>query len=93
MTGIFVLVVCVSVIVVMIIVLPKFKFIQKLTDRINLVVRENLTGINVVHAFNAQQYQNDKFEIINELITNTQLFNQRVFSALQPIIEMATTGL
>lgn len=58
-----------------------------------MLVRENLTGINVVQAFNARDYQNDKFQDVNIEITFTQLFNQRVFAALQPIIEIATTGL
>lgn len=75
------------------IVLPRFRRIQKLTDRINLLVRENLSGINVVQAFNAQDYQNDKFQDVNIEMTYTQLFNQRVFAGLQPIIEIATTGL
>lgn len=75
------------------IVLPRFRRIQKLTDRINLLVRENLSGINVVQAFNAQDYQNDKFQDVNIEMTFTQLFNQRVFAGLQPIIELATTGL
>ncbi len=77
----------------MAIVLPRFRKIQKLTDKINLMVRENLTGINVVQAFNAQDYQNDKFQDVNIEMTFTQLFNQRVFAGLQPIIEIATTGL
>ena len=58
-----------------------------------MLVRENLTGINVVQAFNARDYQNDKFQDVNIDITFTQLFNQRVFAALQPIIEICTTGL
>lgn len=93
LTGAFVAVVCASVLIVMSIVLPRFKKIQKLTDNINMLVRENLTGINVVQAFNARDYQNDKFQDVNIEITFTQLFNQRVFAALQPIIEIATTGL
>lgn len=93
LTAAFIAVVCVGVLTVMIMVFPKFKKIQKLTDKINLVVRENITGINVVQAFNAQNYQNAKFENINKDMTFTQLFNQRAFSVLQPIIEIATTGL
>ncbi len=54
------------------IVLPRFRRIQKLTDRINLLVRENLSGINVVQAFNAQDYQNDKFQDVNIEMTYTQ---------------------
>lgn len=93
LTALFVAVVCVSVLIVMWIVLPRFRRIQFLTDKINLLVRENLTGINVVHAFNAGEYQNEKFQEVNKDITFTQLFNQRVFSGLQPIIELATNCL
>lgn len=93
LTAAFVAVVCVSVLIVMWIVLPRFRKIQLLTDKINLLVRENLTGINVVHAFNAREYQNEKFQEVNKDITFTQLFNQRVFSGLQPIIELVANCL
>ena len=69
-----------------IIVVPKFKIVQKLTDSLNNSARENLTGIRVVRAFNAEKYQQDKFNKVNTDLTNQQLFNQRVFSIMQPVM-------
>ena len=68
----------------MAIVMPRFKIVQKLTDKINEVTRENLTGIRVVRAFNAEDYQENKFEEVNTKLTNQQLFNQKAFSVLSP---------
>ena len=68
------------------IVIPKFKIVQKLTDKINEVTRENLTGIRVVRAFNAEIYQENKFEDVNTKLTNQQLFNQKMFSIMQPMM-------
>ena len=70
--------------VLIIIVMPRFKLVQKLIDKINGVTRENLTGIRVVRAFNAEEYQQNKFEAVNKRLTNQQLFNQKVFSILSP---------
>ena len=70
----------------MIVVLPKFKIVQKLLDKINGITRENLTGIRVVRAFNAEDYQEKKFEEINSKLTKIQLFNQRTFGIMQPIM-------
>ena len=70
--------------VLMAIVMPRFKIVQKLTDKINEVTRENLTGIRVVRAFNAENYQENKFEEVNTKLTNQQLFNQKAFSVLSP---------
>ena len=64
----------------MAIVLPKFKIVQRLIDKLNGVTRENLTGIRVVRAFNAEQYQENKFEEVNNRLTNQQLFNQKTFA-------------
>ena len=72
--------------ILMRIVIPKFKIVQKLTDKINEVTRENLTGIRVVRAFNAESYQENKFEDTNTKLTNQQLFNQKMFSAMQPMM-------
>lgn len=72
--------------IIMLIVFPKFKIVQKLTDKINEVTRENLTGIRVVRAFNAEKYQEDKFAEVNNTLTNQQLFNQKVFSVLSPVM-------
>lgn len=70
----------------MIVVLPKFKTVQKLLDKINGITRENLTGIRVVRAFNAEDYQENKFEETNSKLTKIQLFNQRTFGIMQPIM-------
>lgn len=70
----------------MIVVLPKFKIVQKLLDKINGITRENLTGIRVVRAFNAEDYQENKFEETNSKLTKIQLFNQRTFGIMQPIM-------
>ncbi len=70
--------------VIIVIVMPRFKRVQKLIDEINGVTRENLTGIRVVRAFNAEEYQQDKFENVNNKLTRQQLFNQKVFSVLSP---------
>ena len=70
--------------ILMVIVMPRFKIVQKLIDKINGVTRENLTGIRVVRAFNAEQFQENKFEEVNGKLTRQQLFNQKVFSILSP---------
>lgn len=69
-----------------IVVIPKFKIVQKLIDKINGVIRENLTGIRVIRAFNAENYQISKFENVNEGLTKQQLFNQRSFAIMSPIM-------
>ena len=80
-------------ILIIVIVLPRVRRVQKLTDKINLVARENLTGINVVHAYNAEEYQNEKFEKANVELMNTQLFNQRTFALLMPSVTLAMNAL
>ena len=72
--------------ILMVIVMPRFKKVQKLIDKINGVTRENLTGIRVVRAFNAEEYQENKFEDVNDKLTNMQLFNQKAFSVLSPVM-------
>lgn len=76
-----------------IIVMPKFKIVQKLIDKINGVTRENLTGIRVVRAFNAEKYQEDNFEEVNNKLTNQQLFNQTMFAILSPVMYLVMNGL
>ena len=71
---------------IMLIVFPKFKIVQQLTDKINGVTRENLTGIRVIRAFNAEKYQEKKFADVNDVLTNQQLFNQKVFAILSPVM-------
>ena len=82
-----------TVITLMIIVIPRFKRVQKLTDRINGIARENLTGIRVVRAFNAERYQENKFENANAELTNTQLFNQRALSIMSPMMYLVLEGV
>lgn len=80
-------VILLSVIAMLIsIVMPRFKIVQKLIDKINGVTRENLTGIRVVRAFNAEDYQEKKFKKVNDELTNLQLFNQKKFAILQPVM-------
>ena len=79
--------------VLVVIVMLKFKIVQKLIDKINEVTRENLTGIRVVRAFNAEKYQMDKFENVNTKLTNQQLFNQKVFSVLSPVMYLVMYGI
>lgn len=85
-TGIAVLVLLIAVALIVVFVLPKFKKIQKLTDKLNAKARENITGIRVVRAFNASKYQEDKFNDINTDLTKTQLFIQKSFAVIQPLI-------
>lgn len=85
-TGVAVGVLLTVVVILMIIVLPRFKRVQKLIDKLNSVTRENLTGIRVVRAFNAEEYQEKKFDEANKNLTNQQLFNQRVFAVMQPVM-------
>ncbi len=77
----------------MLIVMPKFKIVQKLIDKLNGVTRENLTGIRVVRAFNAEKYQEEKFEEVNNKLTKQQLFNQKAFAIMSPIMYMVMNGL
>lgn len=85
-TAIAVVILLSTISIIISIVMPKFKIVQKLTDKINGVTRENLTGIRVVRAFNAEKYQSDKFEDVNNALTNQQLFNQKKFAILSPIM-------
>lgn len=92
-TTAFVVVICVFVLAVMATCIPRFRIVQKLTDKINRVARENLTGINVVHAFNAEKYQNDKFDVPSKEMMNTQLKNQRMFALMMPVMNIGMNGL
>ena len=92
-TAAFVVVICVFVLAVMATCIPRFRIVQKLTDKINRVARENLTGINVVHAFNAEKYQNDKFDVPSNDMMNTQLKNQRMFALMMPVMNIGMNGL
>ena len=89
----FVVALLVLMVVIIAVVVPRFRRVQKLMDHINLVARENLTGINVVHAYNAEDYQNEKFERTNSTLMRTQLFNQRAFAFLMPAVTLAMNAL
>lgn len=75
------------------IILPRVKRVQRMLDDINLIARENLNGINVVHAYNAEEYQAAKFEKANDALMKTQLFNQRAFALLIPVVSFAMNAL
>ncbi|MCQ2570824.1 MAG: ABC transporter ATP-binding protein/permease [Candidatus Saccharibacteria bacterium] len=92
-TGITVVVLLSIMFTVMAIVIPRFKRVQKLTDRVNGITRENLTGIRVIRAFNAEKYQEKKFSKTNNELTNTQLFTSRTLSVVSPIMYLAMNGL
>ena len=89
----FVVVLLTAMALIIVIVLPRVKRVQKLMDDINLVSRENLEGINVVHAYNAEKYQEEKFEKANDVLMKTQLFNQRAFAVLIPMVTLAMNSL
>ena len=92
-TGVAVAVLLVIVLVCVIVAMPKFRKLQKLTDDINRVTRENLTGLNVIRAYNAEGYQEAKFEDANQRLTKTQLFANRTMAFLMPGIQMVMSGL
>ena len=92
-TGVAVLILLGVIITLMIIVIPKFKIVQKLIDKINGLARENLTGIRVVRAFNAEKYQEDKFDKVNDRLTNLQLSNQKKFAIMMPVMYLIMYGL
>lgn len=92
-TGIAVLVLLFIVGASMVLVMPKFRKMQALTDDLNRVARENLTGLHVVRAYNAENYQERKFEQANEALTDTNLFAQRAMSFMMPGIQLVMSGL
>ena len=85
-TGAGVLVLIMMIVILMITVMPKFKLVQKLIDKINGLTRENLTGIRVVRAFNAENYQEEKFDAKDKELTKTQMFNQRMMAFMSPVM-------
>ena len=87
LTGFFVVLLLVVICIIMIIVLPRFERVQKLIDNINNVTRESLTGIRVVRAFNAEDYQENRFGKVNEDLTKMQLFNQKTFAIMMPLMQ------
>ncbi len=93
LTGICVLILLTTIGLLMLIVMPRFARVQKLIDKLNGVTRENLSGIRVIRAFNAEDFQKNRFEQTNNDLTKMQLFNQRCFSIMQPIMMLIMNGL
>lgn len=92
-TAAFVVVLFVSALLIMGSCIPRFRLVQKMTDKINRVARENLTGINVVHAFNAEAYQNEKFDGPSRGMMELQMKNQKLFALVQPTMTFGMNGL
>ena len=92
-TGIAVVILLAAIVIMMAMVMPKFKVMQTLTDNINLVARENLTGLRVVRAYNAEDYQEAKFTKANKDLTDTQLFTNRVMAFMMPLMNTVLNGL
>ena len=92
-TGVAVIILLGVIAILTAIVVPRFKLVQKLIDKLNSVTRENLTGIRVVRAFNAEKYQEEKFEEVNNRLTKQQTFNQKTFSIMQPVMYLIMYGV
>lgn len=92
-TGVAVAVLLAMLLVILILAMPKFTRMQKLTDNLNRVTRENLTGIRVVRAYNAEGYQSQKFETANDELTRTNLFTNRLMAIQQPGMRAIMSGL
>ena len=93
LVGVCVLILLITIGILMIIVFPRFEIVQKLIDKVNSVTEENLSGIRVVRAFNAEKFMENRFNKVNNELTNTQLFNQKVFSILMPIMNIVMNSL
>ena len=92
-TAAFVVVLFTTLLLIMGSCIPRFRLVQKMTDKINRVARENLTGINVVHAFNAEEFQNEKFDGPSRGMMDLQMKNQKLFSLVQPSMSLGMNGL
>ena len=92
-TAAFVVVLFTTLLLIMGSCIPRFRLVQKMTDKINRVARENLTGINVVHAFNAEEFQNEKFDGPSRGMMDLQMKNQKLFALVQPSMSLGMNGL
>ena len=92
-TAVWLVLLVVAVVILLAMLTPKFKIVQKLTDMLNIASRENLTGVRVVRAFNAEEYQENKFEKVNTNFTKVQIFAGRVLSFFTPFVMMVMSGL
>ena len=92
-TGVAVLILICVILIIVVFALPRTKVMQKLTDKLNLITRENLTGIRVVRAYNAEQYQSDKFEKVNNELTKNNLVINRLMGMMMPCMMFIMNGL
>lgn len=92
-TAVAVVILLTMIVLIMLFVMPKFKQMQILTDNLNRVVRENLTGLRVVRAYNAEGYQEEKFEAANEELTSTQLYTNRGMAVMMPMMSALMSGM
>lgn len=92
-TGVAVAFLLVLIAVILVLAVPGFQKMQTLTDNINRVARENLSGVRVVRAYNAEKYQEDKFEEANEELTSVNLFNQKIMALMSPVMTLISSGL
>ena len=92
-TAVAVVIMIVMFLIILVAVFPKFRLVQRLTDNLNAVTRENLTGVRVVRAYNAEEYQQKKFEKANRDLTKTQLFASRAMAVMMPVMTMIMSGL
>ena len=93
LVGACVLILLITITILLIIVYPRFEKIQKLIDKMNNVTRENLTGIRVIRAFNAEKFEHKRFDEVNTNLTNMQMFNQKCFAILSPMMYLVMHGL
>ena len=92
-TGVALIILTVMILIIVLVALPKFKKIQSLTDNLNRITRENLTGIRVVRAYNAENYQMDRFNTANTELTSTHLFTSRIMAIMGPVMTLIMSGL
>ena len=92
-TGVAVAFLLVLITILFVLVVPGFRKIQSLTDNINRVARENLSGVRVVRAYNAEKYQEDKFAKANEELTSVNLFTQKMMAIMMPAMTLISSGL
>ncbi len=92
-TGVALIILTIMILILVLIALPKFKKIQWLTDNLNRITRENLTGIRVVHAYNAENYQENRFNEANNELTSTHLFTSRIMAIMSPVMGLIMSGL
>ncbi len=92
-TGVAVVIILITILIISLFAIPKFKLIQNLTDKLNSVTRENITGVRVIRAYNAEKFQKDKFESVNVKLTSTNLFVNRIMALMSPTMSFVMSSL